>query len=416
MNQHLIKKIADDLRIAAEGALPPGDRSQFHGFRMHDGVAYSLTNEAARTFNEVVSKLLGQNQFSKKFSSKYIEKKLKTVFAELLSNQSCDLERKISDLGEELSRFDQNNFVFLKVEGIVLSACLSIGKVRFVPGDEYLIQNINDKSSAIIKTSKNDEKSKKSFQELIAQQSRNEFQGRCVGVVEVNAEPIRAFEYAKEEVRRAIDLLRFSTKAIYPLSEDIRIGLKGDHPKTQRQGFIASETGFNTQGDSVGSVRPFEINEDAIRRMDEIGVFLVSDALSKRQTNNLEEALIRAIHWFSVALTQNESSNAFLFLIVALESLFKAERGNSIGGTVAESVAFIMADNLEGRKQLISLVRDYYGKRSGVAHGGNKSISDSELFTLINIVGTTIMVVIEKLRDFNSQKELMGWIEEMKLK
>ncbi len=416
MNKHLIKKIADDLRIAAEGALPPGDRSQFLGFRMHDGVAYSLTNEAARTFNEVISKLLGQNQFSKKFSSKYIEKKLKTVFAELLSNQACNLERKISDLGEELSRFDQNNFVFLKVEGIVLSACLSIGKVRFVPGDEYLIQNINDKSSAIIKTSKNDEESKKSFQELIAQQSRSEFQGGCVGVVEVNAEPIRAFEYAKEEVRRAIDLLRFSTKAIYPLSEDIRIGLKGDHPKTQRQGFIASETGFNTQGDSVGSVRPFDINEDAIRRMDEIGVFLVSDALSKRQTNNLEEALIRAIHWFSVALTQNESSNAFLFLIVALESLFKAERGNSIGGTVAESVAFIMADNLEGRKQLISLVRDYYGKRSGVAHGGNKSISDSELFTLINIVGTTIMVVIEKLRDFNSQKELMGWIEEMKLK
>ncbi|RVU30954.1 HEPN domain-containing protein [Neptunomonas marina] len=416
MNQYIIKKIADDLKIAADGALPSGGRSQFLGFRIHDGVAYSLTNEAAITFNEVVSKLLEQNQFSKKFSSKYIERRLKTVFAELLSNQACDLEKKIADLANELSSFDQNNFVFLKVEGIVLSACLSIGKVRFVPGDEYLIKNINDRSSAIIKTSKSNEESKKSFQELIAQQSRSEFQGECVGIVEVNAEPIRAFEYAKDEVRRAIDLLRFSTKAIYPLSEDIRIGLKGDHPKTQRQCFIASEAGITTQGDSVGSVRPFEINEDAIRRMDEIGIFLVSDALSKKQTNNLEEALIRAIHWFSVALTQNESSNAFLFLIVALESLFKAERGNSIGGTVAESVAFIMADNLEGRKKLISLVRDYYGKRSGVAHGGKKSISDSELFTLINIVGTTIMVVIEKLRDFNSQKELMGWIEEMKLK
>src|SRR5690606_6687313 len=104
---------------------------------------------------------LGQKQFSKKFSSKYIEKKLKTVFAELLSNPKCDLEKKISDLGEELSSFDQNNIVFLKIEGIVLSACLTIGKVRLVPGDKYLIQNINDKSSAIIKTSKNDEEFKK---------------------------------------------------------------------------------------------------------------------------------------------------------------------------------------------------------------------------------------------------------------
>ena len=36
----------------------------------------------------------------------------------------------------------------------------------------------------------------------------------------------------REEVRRAIDLLRFSSEAIYPLPEDIRIGLKGDHPKS----------------------------------------------------------------------------------------------------------------------------------------------------------------------------------------
>ncbi|MDP1539507.1 MAG: HEPN domain-containing protein [Moraxellaceae bacterium] len=416
MNAQLIKKIADQLKSVAEGVLPLGKESEFLGFKMHDGVAYSLTSEAAITFNDVVSKLLCQKQFSKKFSSIYIEKKLKTIFAELLSNPECDIEKKISDLGEELSNFNHSNIVFLKIEGIVLSACLIIGRVRFVPGDEYLIQNINDKSSAIIKTSKNDEESKKILQEFIEKQSRDELQGGCVGVVEVNAEPERAFEYAKEEVRRAIDLLRFSTKATYPLSEDIRIGLKGDHPKNQRQGFIASESGFNTRGDSVGSVRPFEINENTIRRMDEIGIFLVSDALSKTQTNSLEEAIIRAIHWFSVALTQNDSSNAFLFLIVALESLFKAEMGNSIGGTVAESVAFIMADNLEGRKQLISIVRNYYGKRSGVAHGGNKSISDLELLTLTNIVSTAIMIIIKKLNKFSSQKELMGWIEEMKLK
>lgn len=415
MNQ-LIKKLADQLRSAAEGALPPGKESEFLGFQMHDGIAYSLTNEAAITFNEVVSKLIGQKQFSEKFSSKYIDKKLKTIFAEFLSDQNLDLEKRIIDLADELSNFDQKCVVFLKIEGIVLSACLTLGRVRFVPGDDHLIQNINNKSSAIIKTTKSDEKSKKSFQKFIEKQSRNEFQGGCVGVVEVNAEPIRAFEFAKEEVRRAIDLLRFSSKAIYPLSEDIRIGLKGDHPKTQRQGFIISETGFNTQGDSVGSVRPFEINGKTIRRMDEIGVFRVSDALLKKQANSLEEALIRAIHWFSVALTQHELSNAFLFLIVALESLFKPERGNSIGGAIAESVAFIMADNLDGRKQIISKVRDYYGKRSGVAHGGNKSISDSELFTLMSIAGSTIMVVIEKLKEFNSQKELMNWIEEMKLK
>lgn len=415
MNQQLLKKLADQIRSAAEGALLPS-QSKLLRFQMHDGVAYSLTNEAARTFNDVVTKLLEQKQFAQKFSAKYIEKKLKKLFAELLANEEYDIENGISELANELLEFNQNNIVFLKIEGILLSACLVIGKVRFVPGDDYLIENINNKFEAIIKTLKNNEESKNSYRQLIEQQSRSEFQGGCIGVVEIDAEPIRAFEIAKEEVRRAIDLLRFSSKAIYPLSEDVRIGLKGDHPKTKRQGFIVSEKVSDTPEDSVGSVRSFEINEATIQRMNEIGVFRLSDALSKKQANNLEETLIRAIHWFSVALTQNESGNAFLFLIVALESLFKAEKGNSIGGTVAESVAFIMSDNLDGRKKIITLVRKYYGKRSGVAHGGNKSISNSELLNLINIVGTTIMVVIEKLKEINTQKELMNWIEEMKLK
>ena len=128
------------------------------------------------------------------------------------------------------------------------------------------MQNISDKSSAIIKTSKNNEESKKILQEFIEKQSRIEFQGGCVGIFEVNAEPARAFEYAKEEVRRAIDLLRFSIKAIHPLSEDIRIGLKGDHPKTQRQGFIFSESSLRAYPKRWYSRLKFSRSKESERR------------------------------------------------------------------------------------------------------------------------------------------------------
>ena len=176
-----------------------------------------------------------------------------------------------------------------------------------------------------------------------------------------------------------------------------------------------SNKGLNTESDSVGSVIPFEINQESLEKMNNIGVFKVSDALAKNQTNNFEESLIRSIHWFSVALTQDENSNSFLFLIVALEALFKAERGNSIGGTVAESVAFLMSDDLEGRKTIVAIVRKFYGKRSAVAHGGKKAISDADLHTLINITGTSIMVAIEKISEFTSQADFMSWIEDQKL-
>lgn len=340
---------------------------------------------------------------------------MKTIFAKLLTEDEYKLEANLTELANELTEFRNECVVCLKVEGVLLSLCLELGNVRFVPGDEYFISELRSKASIIIDTIKSDNEGKESIKQTISQQITTELYGDCVGVITVNAEPIRAYEIGKEEVRRAIDLLRFSSKAIYPLKEDIRIGLKGDHPKTNRYGFIFSEKGLNTQGDSVGSVLPFEINQESLEIMENIGVFAVSMALQKKQSTNLEESIIRSIHWFSVALTQDENGNAFLFLIVALESLFKAERGNSIGGTVAESVAFLMSDELDGRKQIVSIVRQYYGMRSGVAHGGKKTINDTELSTLMNIAGTSIMVTIKKLDKFSSQNEFMSWIEDKKL-
>lgn len=414
MNDQAIKRIAQQLRDVASGATSlPGNGSRT--FQMHDGVTYSLNNEASILFNEIVGKILNHKDFEQKFSAKYIDGKLKLVFAKLISEEQNDLERELSLLIEKLAEFKQESVVFLKIEGVILSDCFELGRVRFVPGDKNLITGMKNKVSLIIDVLKNTDTEKENYKQSIGQDIELEFSDGCVGIVEVNAEPVRAYEVGKEEVRRAIDLLRFSSKAIYPLKEDIRIGLKGDHPKTNRLSLVTSKTCFKIEDDSEGSVFQFEINQESLKRMNDLGVFKVSDALIKKQASNFEKSLIRSIHWFSVALTQDENSNAFLFLIVALESLFKPERGNSIGGTVAESVAFLMSDNLEGRKKIISIVRDYYGKRSGVAHGGKESISDTDLYTLVNIAGTSIMKAIQKLSDFTSQEQFMSWIEDQKL-
>ena len=415
MANKFIKRLAFELKEVAKEVKPIGEAALMN-IRLHDGVGYGLSDEASIHFNEVVSKILKHQKFSQKFSSKYVDDKVKQIFANLITNDKLDLETELERLIKELASYKRNNLIFLKIEGIILSSCFKLGKVKFVPGDEYLLNDLNERASRIAKTTKNDDSTKKYFLDLIENESKNEFLGECVAIVEVNAEPKRAYDIAKEEVRRAIDLLRYASKALYGLKDDIRIGLKGDHPKSRRQGFIISDSSLNTEGDTVGSPIPFEISSKTLEKMEKIGVFKISEALAKSQTNNLEESIIRSIHWFSVALTQNENSNSFLFLIVSLESLFKPPAGNSIGGTVAESVAFVMSDSLQGRKQIIKKIRSYYGKRSGVAHGGNKTIADHELHTLIYIIATTIMLIIEKLSEFSTQQNLMDWIEEIKLK
>ncbi len=342
MNKKTIKTIAKQLIEVSNSALPFNGAMITGHLQTHDGVAYSLPTEGQIVFNESIDKVLKYKNFSQKFSSKHIESKIKSIFAKLLSPDSVDLEAELRGLIEELINYENKATVYLHVEGIKISTCLDLGRVRFMPGDEVLLDKLKKSTAEIISSMKHTEVQKELAQQHLLEQMHTELYEKCVGYVEVNAEPDRAIEIAKEEIRQAVDLLRFSSKFLYPFSQDIRIGLKGDHPKNKRHAFVFSQSGLTTKGDNVGSVIPFEINPSSIDKMKKIGIFDVSDALVKKQPNDFEKSIVRSIHWFSVALTQDETCNAFLFLIVSLESLFKSQPGNSIGGTIAESVALLL--------------------------------------------------------------------------
>lgn len=72
MNKQALSKIAEQMRFVASKASVPGSGS-LSNFRMHDGVGYSLENDASITFNAIVTKILRHKEFSQKFSAKYIE-------------------------------------------------------------------------------------------------------------------------------------------------------------------------------------------------------------------------------------------------------------------------------------------------------------------------------------------------------
>lgn len=111
MNNQAIKVIVQQLRDAANEATNfPGNGSR--NFQMHDGVTYGLSTEASISFNEIVGKMLKYKDFEQKFSAKYIDRKLKSVFAKLISEVQIDLEYELSLLIDELAEFKQESVVF----------------------------------------------------------------------------------------------------------------------------------------------------------------------------------------------------------------------------------------------------------------------------------------------------------------
>lgn len=417
MHKKAIEKIAIQLNEIAKAVLPPGQgEGPFKGLWMHDEVAYSLPQDKQGEFNEITRLILKERQFSERFSEEYISKKVKTVFASLLKDPSIDVCNELEALLGELEKFDEKNTVYVPIKGVRLTLDYELGNVKLIrPTDENKDQ-IKNKIREIISKSKAEDE-KKSQMTAIFEKELEEWLGKyTLAEYSVVAEPSRAYERAKEETRRVLELFRFASKAIYPMSEDIRVGLKGEPSFDTRMAFVISEGKLSTKSDNEGSIRPFEFDGHAKEIMEKIGVFRVSEILKKPNQTNFEEVILRAIHWFSSALQQAEIENSFLALIIALETIFTAERGNPITNTVAEGVAFVLADELEHRKKLKKTIKDYYGMRSGVAHGGKKSVLLSDYYNLINIVGSILVVLIEKTGEFENQKDFSEWIEETKLK
>jgi hypothetical protein len=414
MNKKTIKQIADNLRAISSKVISPNASINLR-FAMHDEIAYGLPADAVREFNDQVKIILKNNEFSNRFSEKYISEELKKIFALVIKNKAENLEKEISDFINRLYTFQHEITIYLQVTGLKVEQPLRVGNVNFLWADKKFVDNLKSKLQSVTTTLKNDAKSKVIIFGQISSNIDEELLGKTISEYTINAEPIRAYERAKEETIKAIDLFHFASKSIYPISENIKIGLKGEFLYSRRQAFLFSEKRFYTTGDWVGPVETFLINENTLKRLKNIGFTKLSDFLKKKQPSQYEAKLLESVHWFSSAIKQEEIENSFLLMIIALESLFTKEQGSPRGNQIAEATALILGKNLEQKKEIKSLIIKYYGFRSAISHGGKKRITEGDYFSLLNIVGSVTAALIDMNEKFQSQKELLNWIEDLKL-
>ncbi|WP_330209579.1 hypothetical protein [Pseudomonas sp. AM4(2022)] len=328
------------------------------------------------------------------------------------SNLSVEaITSMLADLISKMQSYDIEQTVYLRIQGIQVTAPLTLGKLTLERCDDNYAETEIQSIAQKFNLKKDNEES---FERIVANDFRSELKNHCVAKFKVIAEPARAFERAKDEARRVIDILRFTSKTLYNFSEDIRIGLDGDHPRAERRGFVSSCDGVIVTGDTVGSFRPLIIDEDAIEHMKETGAMSLVAFLTIERPSKFQESLLRSVHWLSSAITQSEHENKYLHLIIALETLFTPPKGEPIANTIAESTALIINNTLPGRKQIKKSIKLAYGARSIIAHGGKKPITDSDYYTLLIYVINVLMTLIKKHEEFKDPQELINYLEDKK--
>jgi len=421
MNEQSINQLSEQLgsivRRAKRLTTWPLTETEALPFMTRREVDFGFDEATQNDFEDLVSKLLKKHKWSEKYSERFLSKQLLDFIAKLIkgnqpeASQAC-FKRLVADYDD----FNKENVVFIPLGGIALNLSeFVVGNITFrkilrngsqepfARIDPYIITN--HPSWAM----RHEEMKSRLFGgdgvlEVVCAEFR------------VVAEPQRAEERAVEECNRVLELLRFSTPSLYKDFHRVEIGFLWEIMEAHGAVLTveALEPAYHCSSRIVGSGIFFELNESTIHALELLGIFQVSKILQKKpqETNEFERVILRAIHWYSASVGQTEIENRFLNLLISIESLLTPKEREPIANAIAEGVALVLGDDLEKRRHLKKQMKELYGQRSGLSHGGSKEILESDLSHLQDITGKLLVWAIKRLDKFKSHAELFNWIEE----
>jgi len=385
------------------------------GIRWFDsGLFFSISGSTFENHNKLISRLLKIEGWAEKLSEKFLNDQLLAIYTAHFANPSSD--KFCEGLNKIQSIYDgctNEVVVLVPLAGIEMTIeAITIGKILFRRMNEnefskLMAGNVLDPSSTAIQ---------KHIQIL--------FRGRTNVVLaeyRVVAMRSRAEERAFDECRRVLDVLRYAQSVLSNMTSVVDFGFDHEPASRERLFTYAYEDGA-TKGLIPGArdVGGFElkITDQANILLEQVGALKVTRVLEKKisEITEFEEMVLRALRWYSSAVKTAEAENKFLNYVTCLETFFTPTNRDPISNAIAEGCAFILGGDVDSRKNVFRRIKELYGARSGLSHGGKTAILESEINEMESISWHLLFWMISKLGEFTNRKSLQEWLEEQKFK
>lgn len=144
-------------------------------------------------------------------------------------------------------------------------------------------------------------------------------------------------------------------------------------------------------------------------------------AVGKNNPNDFEKRIISAIEWIGKGIFENDIAKTLVQYTFALESLFTFKKKGvlvnpSVASQLAEFAAFTASDVKNFRLYVEKHIKDVYGNRSAIVHGGQKVVSKSSVSEFLQILRLIITNLITKpeFSSFSSIEQLDRYIKDKK--
>ncbi|MDF0719862.1 HEPN domain-containing protein [Kaistella sp. PBT33-4] len=124
------------------------------------------------------------------------------------------------------------------------------------------------------------------------------------------------------------------------------------------------------------------------------------DLLNNENKTKIQERILKSIIWIGNGVYDTSSSKALLQFIFAIEGMLQYDLKSfispSIVSQLSESIAFILEDETEKRKEISKLFKKLYKERSSIAHGNQKTIELEDLTLAFQLSKMLIIKLLTK--------------------
>lgn len=349
--------------------------------------------------------------FRCKVSQSFIEKTLCDWARSALQSEN-ELEPFIEYLQREVNSKVKKTTAWVPVANLEVEASFSISKSEIRPFSKEII------NGWIAKATPEDGEIKEEIKEYF-ERVREDCQGLAAIVMEIEAEPEYAFEYATEEAEQVTSILGiFSHATLLP---DVKCvsRIKGSERVAQAQVFFESAQGQCSSSKVAiidrGVIHNWRISQNMISEIKQIGLDNLSRLFAAKDLNSFQESVLNSALLYSKSAFTADPVEKIVYILSSLESVLLKNENEPIQQNLAERIAVFTERELTKRKAIIKTIKAVYGIRSKYLHHGHTS-SELELITeFMRYVWVFFWHMVENADQFNSKEDFISAIDDHKL-
>ncbi|PEO24939.1 hypothetical protein COL24_00905 [Bacillus toyonensis] len=228
-----------------------------------------------------------------------------------------------------------------------------------------------------------------------------------------------ANEKGKVKLRKFEDAIRFMVADFW---KQYDVGVFNFNSYRWTDGIIVSSDEIGTSTQRTGAISQISLNQrQEVILKSKNGNDRIWSLFAKSNLNDMEQRIMNAIEWAGKALRDEEPARAFIQYMFAFEALLQFQQKGqlvspSITYQISEFVAFIVNESLEDRLMTEKMIKDLYGKRSAIVHGGSTEVSKEDLLQAFSLLRNLIVILLvhEEFKDVKSIQQLNEWVKKQK--